>query len=207
VAVALTLPGVEVPPYSCRLDDNVWGLDISTRRVSVGVAQGRGPGVAPEVGWFSHEVEQHQGDPARRLVRLAETLPPFLAHIASAAPPAAVLAEQPYGQGKSRPHPQSYYVVSVVLVALGQAFPDARIDVIDPTSWKCDALGAGKGAAKKPAILGWAQATLGYPGDCRKCHGEGKGRCDEACRAHDEADCLGVTTCAAIRWSRDRRLR
>lgn len=202
----LTLPGVEVPPYSCRLEDNVWGLDISTRRIAVGVVQGRGQDAAPEVGWFSHEVEQFDRDPARRLARLLETLPAFLRRLGSVAPPAGVLCEQPYGQGKARPHPQSYYVVGVTLALLGQAFTDARIDVVEPTSWKCDALGTGKGFAKKPAILAWATVTVGYPGDCRKCHGEGKD-CNEPSRAHDEADCLGVATTAAIRWSRDRRLR
>jgi len=207
VADILTLPGIEVPPLSCRLTENVWGLDVSTRRIAVGVVQGHGPDRQPEVGWFSHEIEQHAGDPARRLARLLETLPPFLQRMGDVAPPAGVLVEQPYGQGKARPHPQSYYVVAIALALLGQAFPAARIDVVEPTSWKCDALGAGRGFAKKPAILAWARETLWYPGDCRKCHGEGKGPCDEAARAHDEADCLGVATCAAIRWSRDRKLR
>lgn len=209
MTTALTLPGVEVPPYSCRLDENLWGIDPSTRRIALGVIQGRSADQAPEVGWFSHEIEQFDKDPARRLARLDESLQPFLLRIGDVAPPAGVLVEQPFGQGKSRPHPQSYYVVGVTLAVLGRCFPDARIDVVEPTSWKSDALGAGQGFAKKPAILGWAQATVGYPGDCPKCHGQGgpKTPCDHACRAHDEADCLGVATCAAVRWQHARRLR
>jgi hypothetical protein len=212
----LPLPGVDVPAYTppwqfapraCRLTENVWGLDVSTRRIAVGVIQGVALNTEPEVGWFSHEVEQFDKNPARRLARMLETLPAFLDRLGGVAPPVAVLVEQPYGQGKSRPHPQSYYVVGVTLALLGQAFPDARIDVVEPTSWKRDALGEGKGFAKKPVLLAWARTVIDYPGDCRKCHGEGKGACDEACRAHDEADAIGVATCAAIRWSRDRRLR
>lgn len=206
MATALTLPGVEVPPYSCRLDDHVWGFDVSTRRIAIGVAQGRGPDEQPELGWFSLAIEQLGGG-ARRLAGVHATLPPFMARLATAAPPAAVLVEQPYGAGKSRPHPQSYYVVGVVLLLCAVQFPTAHVEVIDPMSWKADALGAGAGAAKKPRILAWARDVLDYTGDCRKCHGEGNGKCDEPCAAHDEADALGVTTAAVIRWSRDRRLR
>jgi hypothetical protein len=79
--------------------------------------------------------------------------------------------------------------------------------VIEPTSWKCDALGAGAGFAKKSRILAWAQQTFGYTGDCPKCHALGDKNCDAPTRAHDEADSLGVVTCATIRWCRDRALR
>ena len=204
---ALTLPGVELPPLSCRLtDENVWGFDISTRRVSLGVVQGRGPAAPPELGWFSHEVRQDGGG-ARRLGALLEDLPPFLRRLAAVASPTAILVEQPFGQGKARPHPQSYYVVGAVLAVLAVEFPLADIAVVEPTSWKADALGVGAGFATKPAVLRWAQQTIGYTGDCPKCHGRGDKKCEEACRGHDEADALGVAACATIRWSRDRRLR
>lgn len=201
-----TLPGVALPPLTCRLPDNVWGLDLSTRRIALGVVQGAGPHRQPEVGWFSLEIVQHEGG-ASRLAGLLDALVPFVQRIATAAPPAAILAEQPYGQGKARPHPQSYYVVGVALAVLAREFPLADVQMVEPTSWKADALGAGAGFAKKPRILRWAQTTLDYTGDCPKCHGLGNAKCDHACRAHDEADCLGVATCAAIRWCRDRRLR
>jgi hypothetical protein len=203
---ALTLPGVELPPYSLRLDVNVWGFDVSTRRISLGVVQGHGLDEPPEVGWFSLTVDQLGGG-AQRLAGLHASVPPFLRPKGEVAPPALIVAEQPYGQGKSRPHPQSYYVVGVLLGLCAVQFPEAKVDVIDPSSWKRDALGDGSGFAKKPQILAWAQATLGYPGDCRKCHAEGNKPCDEACIAHDEADCLGVVTSTAIRWASDHPLR
>lgn len=202
---ALTIPGVEVPPLSCRLHDNVWGFDVSTRRISVGVIQGRGMQAPPEVGWFSRDVAQHNGG-AVRLAGLLEDLPLFLQPIARAAPPSAVLVEQPYGQGKARPHPQSYYIVGVVLAVLATQFP-GPVAVVEPTSWKAEALGAGAGFAKKPQILAWARSVVGYSGDCPKCHGDGSDACDNPCRAHDEADGIGVATAGAIRWSRDHRLR
>lgn len=202
----LTLPGVELPPLSLRLTDHVWGLDISTRRIALGVIQGHGAELAPEVGWFSHEVEQLGGGTGR-LAGLLQALPEFFARVATVAPPAAILAEQPYGQGKARPHPQSYYVVGVVLAVLADAFPTATIDVVEPTSWKAVALGEGSGFATKPVVLAWAKQTVDYTGDCPKCHGHGVKKCDHACRAHDEADSLGVATSAAIRWCDARRLR
>lgn len=205
-ALALPLPGVEVPPLSCRLDVNLWGFDISTRRIALGVVQSHDRKVVPEVGWFSYDVEQHSGG-ARRLAGIMDTFPTFVRRVAGVAAPTGLLLEQPYGQGKARPHPQSYYVVGVALAILAVEFPAAHLAVVEPTSWKCEALGEGKGFATKPMVLGWAQATLGYTGDCDKCHGLGKGKCDHACRAHDEADSLGVVTSAAIRWARDGRLR
>lgn len=206
MAVALTIPGLEVPPYSCRLDDNVWGLDISTRRIALAIVQGRGAELRPEVGWFSLEVEQHGGG-ARRLAWLLEALPPWVRRYADVAPPAAVLAEQPYGQGKSRPHPQSYYVVGIVLAVLATEFPNAPVENVTPGEWKAEALGLGKGAARKPTILRWANDAVAYTGECPKCNAAGDAKCDNACRAHDEADALGVATSAAIRWAHDRSLR
>lgn len=202
----LALPGIDIPPYSCRLDVNVWGFDISTRRIALGIVQGRGPLERPEVGWFSLEVVQHGGG-ARRLAGLLEALPPFVRRYAEVAPPASVLVEQPYGQGKSRPHPQSYYVVGVVLAVLATEFPDAPVANITPGEWKAEALGLGHGSARKPQILRWARDVAEYTGQCPKCNAVGSGNCDNACRAHDEADALGAATSAAIRWENTHRLR
>jgi hypothetical protein len=205
---ALTIPGVQLPPLSLRLNVgvNLWGVDASTRRIALSVVQGRGADEPPDTGWFSLEIEQLGGGAARAAGLLA-ALPPFVQRLATAAPPVGVLVEQPYGQGKARPHPQSYYIVGVVLASIAAQFPTARVDVVEPSSWKCEALGAGQGFAKKPAILRWARSTIDYPADCPKCHGEGAGNCDHPCRAHDEADSLGDATCAAMRWSTTGRLR
>lgn len=195
----LTLPGVELPPLSLRFAETVYGLDISTKRIAMGVVQGHGPDRPPEVGWFSLEVEQLGGG-ARRGAGLLAALPPFLRRIADVAPPVAVLVEQPYGQGKARPHPEAYYTVGITLAVLATEFPTAQIAKLTPGEWKAEAMGAGAGHARKPEILGWARDTLGYPGDCPKCGGHGTSKCDAANRAHDEADALGVATSAAVRW-------
>lgn len=208
MADTLTLPGVEIPPYSCRLaiGCNVWGFDVSTRRIALAIVQGAGADEPPEVGWFSLAIEQLGGG-APRLAGVHRTLPPWMERFAEVAPPTTVLVEQPYGAGKARPHPQSYYVVGAVLLLCAVQFPRAVVDVIDPMSWKHDALGKGSGGAKKPKILAWAKSAVGYTGDCRKCHGEGTGSCDEASAAHDEADALGVATCATVRWANAHPLR
>lgn len=204
----LALPGLDVPPFSCRLPEgeHAWGMDISTRRIALGIVQSHGPDARPDVGWFSHEIPQYGGG-APRLAGLLRDLPPFLHQWAAVAPPAAILVEQPYGQGKSRPHPQSYYVVGVVLAVLASEFPDAVTENVTPGAWKAEALGLGQGSAKKPTILRWAREVIEYTGQCPQCQAQGTGRCENACREHDEADALGVATSAAIRWSNARRLR
>jgi Holliday junction resolvasome RuvABC endonuclease subunit len=199
------LPGVELPPVSLRLSVNLWGIDCSTRRIALGVVQGRGPAEPPEIGWFSLNLPVLKG--AARLAHLHDALPPFFSKVAAVAPPAGVLVEQPFGQGKARPHPQSYYVVGVVLCALGLDFGElGPVEVVEPSSWKKYAMGEGHGFAKKPAILAWAQRTVGYPGECPTCNADAPD-CDHACAAHDEADALGVVTCAAVRWAAGEPLR
>lgn len=206
---ALLIPGIEVPPLSCRLTGNVWGFDCSTRRIALGVVQGQGLERSPETGWFSLEVRKAGGVASRLapvdLAWMFDALPPFLQRIAAKAPPAAVVVEQPFGMGKARPHPSSYYALAMLLAALAREVPDAPIEMVTPGEWKADALGAGQGSAHKPTILRWARTTLGYTGQCPKCEATGTGKCGEAARAHDEADALGVATSAAIRYQRDPR--
>lgn len=203
--VAPTLPGIETPPQSLRLPGAVWGFDCSTTVIALAIVNPQDDDT-PEVGTFIHGVRDRDKG-ARRLAALHDDLRPFLERFLPLAPPIAVLVEQPFGQGKARPHPQSYYIVSVVLTALAQALPDeCAIGVIDPSSWKRDSMGDGHGFATKREILGWALAH-GLAHDCHECHGEGEGDCPKAGPAHDEADALGVATAAAVRWAASGRLR
>lgn len=205
----LTLDGVETQPTSLRFTGAVWGFDLSTSRIALAVLDGR-PDAPPELGWFSLDVQQLDKGP-HRLRQLQDDLDPWLERIRSAAMPRLVAVEQPFGQGKARPQPQSYYVVAILLAKLARMLEhNAPVGVIEPTSWKKDALGEGNGFAKKGHVLRWAREH-GYPGDCSKCHGLSFKDCDPSSagdrKAHDEADAVGIATAAAVRLCGARSLR
>lgn len=200
----LTLPGLEVPPISLRIDGNFWGVDPSTKRIALGVVQGHET-TSSEIGWFSEAIEELDKG-AFRLGDAKAKARAMFERVAEIAPPTGVLVEQPYGSG-ARPHPELYYVVGVVLAELADLFPSTAIDVVEPSSWKATAIGQGYGFAKKPAILAWAQG-IGYPETCLRCNSEPRpGGKDCHGIAHDRADSLGIATCAAVRWANDGRLR
>lgn len=212
----IPLLGVETPPTSLRLPvgTNIWGIDPSTHRIALMILQGRGMDTGPELGWFCLNVAPMDKG-AYRLRELRRGLIPWMRRYAAVAPPAAVTIEQPFAGGDGtkgkralRPHPQSYYVVGVTLEACADAFGAIECDVglIDPMSWKRDALGEGLGAAKKSQVLGWAQQH-GYPGDCPECHGQGRTSECKPCEAHDIADAGGIATCTAVRYLAGRALR
>lgn len=212
----LPLLGVETPPTSLRLPVgvNIWGIDPSTKRIALVILQGKGHEEPPELGWFALAVAEMDKGPYR-LRELRKALVPWMARYAVVAPPTAVTVEQPFAGGDSkpgrrsvRPHPQSYYVVGVTLEAVADTFGNTECDVgvIDPMSWKADALGRGLGAAKKSQVLGWAQQH-GYPGDCPECHGLGKTSDCKPIEAHDVADAAGIATCTAVRFLAGRPLR
>jgi Holliday junction resolvasome RuvABC endonuclease subunit len=198
----LTLPGLEVPPLSLRTSDNLWGLDPSTVRYALGVVQGAGHNAAPDIGWFAEEIAQLDKG-AYRLSDARARVTAMFEKVAAVAPPTGILVEQPYGSG-ARPHPELYYVVGVALEAAATMFPGIAIDVVEPSSWKAASMGQGYGFAKKPQILAWAQ-NIGYPETCLRCNAEGEKDCKGV--VHDQADALGIATCAAVRWCAHRRLR
>jgi hypothetical protein len=193
----------------------IWGIDPSTRRYALTVLLPTGfelkdSGVASHMGdgWAMISQAMPSGDEAPRLWAAHDMLlSMFRLAISEWGFPVFTVLEQPFAR-PGNIHPQSWYFVGVGLAALAQAQDGTGlIDTMGPSEWKKPALGAGKGATKKPGILRWAREELGYTGECPKC-GTGRtaeGReieeCKHGCAAHDEVDSLGIAVAAARRWA------
>lgn len=177
-----------LPPYGLELPGVVWGLDPSTLRLSAGVIVPE-PSTGAYVHWQTCSYSQ-AGGMERRLASALGSLLPFLTDLRNeCGTPMAVYLEQPFAGGDKpdkktgkvlRPHPHSYYFVGVVLCALGHLFADVPVTMIDPATWKAQAMGKGRGHAKKEEILAWAQG-VGYTG-----------------LLQDEADAIAIATAGAV---------
>jgi len=168
-----------VPPRSLGLVDPVFGLDVSTQRLALGIV---GPG--PRVLW--HYTPLAPGPPGA--VRLAGAHADALAWLGAKVTqhrPVYVVVEQPFARGH-HVHPELHYAVGVVLAALGQVMHVGGIvDLMGPPAWKRRALGDGHGAATKAQVMAWAREACDYGG-----------------HVQDEADALAIATAGAIHWTR-----
>lgn len=176
-----SLPGFDLLP---RVTFPIWGIDPSTKRIALARLE-------PDVGGTRLTVDTlplaQPKEPAQRLARAHAALPQLFGswreHMEAGTAPSHVYVEQPFAtvfKGKPRVHPQSYFMVGIVLAVLAQELYDTRVCLIDPPSWKCRALGKGHGHAKKPEILEWAKGR-GYAGE-----------------SEDEADAIGIAVAGAI---------
>lgn len=202
-----TLPGVLSPPASLILQEPVWGADPSTLRVATGVLSPGGSGAGTGLSWAIRSLGTSP-DPARRC---SGALTVLIAHyrmlVAEHGTPILVWVEEPFGGGKATVHPSSQRMLGVVLAALGFVLGiEAVVALVGPQSWKRQALGAGRGHAKKPEVLAWAQG-LGLDEDCSHCRGvvqDGEpGGCRRQGAAHDMADALGIATAAGVSLQRE----
>ena len=158
----VTLAGVVAP---------VWGFDVSTRRISMGVLSADGSVAA-------RTLSIEQGDPHKRLAYALREVIPWL-RVPEA--PALVGVEQPFGASMNRVDPQSFYMVGIVLAAVGVVAPAAtEVLMLPPQSWKSRSVGHGR--AKKHEIMAWAREQHGYTGSLE-----------------DEADAIGVTIAAPVK--------
>lgn len=172
------LPGLEraQPPFSLRLDGPVWGFDPSTKRISLARLEPTHDDEEPTaLTWSTLSLSQANG-----LHRLGRAYADISAWLPRDGAPAAIYVEQPFAGKIEHVHPQSYFMVGVLLAALGNAYPLAQIETVTPAQWKAAALGKGHGFAKKPEIFAWAQ-QLGYSG-----------------AIEDEADAIGIATGGAV---------
>lgn len=148
-----------------------WGVDVSTKRVAIACVRGL-------VGRV--EAVEHAGDPFRRLLVQQRVVVGLTRTLATEHPPVYVLVEQPGGRTVE---PQLWYSVGATIAALLEAFElvgvDPAFDTVPVATWKMEA-GIG-GGADKPKIAGFARAAYGWDG------------------GQDEADALGIATCA---WGR-----
>jgi Holliday junction resolvasome RuvABC endonuclease subunit len=151
-------------------------VDPSTRRISVGVIDGRDGMV---ISWDTQSLMQ--GLHHARLWKAVEALVPFFTGLRNTAPPALVVVEQPFAGGRHVPH-ESLHMLGVVLATLwGSLGMSAEVMMLSPTVWKSRALGKGRGFAKKPEIMQWAREACGYTGSLE-----------------DEADALGIATAGVL---------
>jgi Holliday junction resolvasome RuvABC endonuclease subunit len=177
-----SLPGVG-PPSTLKLEHPVWGIDPSTRRVALAIL---GPS-----GFELRSLSLPTAEGAQRLALARAALVPWFEAAAREHSPAWLWIEQPFARAK-RVHPASYFMLAVVMEAAYTTL-GLSANLIDPSSWKKQALGPGHGFAKKPEILRWAQGH-GYTGQCGWCEPD---RCKGG-PAHDESDALGVATAGAV---------
>ncbi len=182
----MTLLPEAVPPRSLILEDVVWGIDPSTKRIALAIV---GPNADGNGSVRStHVLELRQTGGAQRLADAHEGMSAFFTEQSAPEAPKAVVVEQPFAGGRNV-HPQSYFMVGVTLAALAGAIPTAEVELKDPGSWKRLAMGQGRGQAKKEEIMTWAW-SIGYDGDDQ-----------------DEADAVGIGTACAVLWAEglDRR--
>lgn len=172
--VAEPLPGLTLPPASLSLQDAVWGIDPSSRRVSVAA-------VKNGLEWVETLSLPKGWDECRKFSAAHEALVPWLGELGREVP-SHVFVEEPFLPRDHRQQPTHVWMFGVVLAALGSALPaGVKVRLIGAPSWKCRALGKGHGRAKKPEIMEWARSVAHYQGDLE-----------------DEADAVGVATAGAV---------
>lgn len=143
-----------------------FGLDVSTHRVSLGVVRG------DELAWRTCSLDRADSG-VRRLAGAHRDLWPFLSGAVREYRPVQVGVEQPMGAKMAMVHPQSMYMVGIVLAVLGGVLePSVPVVMLPPPRWKRFAVG--HGAADKERVRLWARRS-GYTG-----------------LLQDEADALGV---------------
>ena len=152
---------------------DVWGLDPGTAALALGVHDG--------VRYWTEMVglPRHK-DPLRRLAASLPVAQRFLETILHAhGKPSLVVIEQPAGTGHNV-HPSTWYVTGMTAMAVANAV-DCPIHMVGPPTWKKEAMGKGRGHAKKPEVTTWARAQ-GWQG-----------------ASQDEADSCGLARCGYLR--------
>jgi hypothetical protein len=195
VAAEQGVLGVElVPPRSVlgELAGPVWGIDPSTRRISVARLLPPSARVDPSLTeprmMLEDTLSLEQGGPHRG-ARLSKARPRlaewFAAELAFEGEPHVVALEEPFGamfKGKRQVPVIGLEIQGMLLAALWEAFGlRTEVMLVSPSTWKKAAMGAGHGFAKPPAYMAWAREACGYAGDLE-----------------DEAAALGVATWGAL---------
>lgn len=157
-------------------------MDPSTRRMSLAVVR--------------HGLEHVETlslpkapDNLRRYEWARKALTPWLRGLVSRFPPSDVFVEQPFAKGRNV-HPSSHHMLGALLCALGGVLAvDVGVHLIDPSSWKCRAIGKGHGHASPDEYMDWARGA-GYTGDLG-----------------DEAAAIGIATGGAVLLESSRSMR
>lgn len=159
---------------------------------------------------------QFDRDEPLRLARGQAAIVPWLGELLRMWEPELVIVETPFAYGRQVPA-ESFHVIGVLLAVLGQY--GARVQRLNPGEWKKLALGAGKGAVKKPAPRCPAGRSHAWP---RERDAEGAIMACLACGASyevltwaraagyegglwDEADAIGLATAGGVLLERRNR--
>lgn len=165
------------PPGSLSLPAPVYGVDPSTRRISVAC-------VKDGLEWAQTLSLPLVKDKQRRYGQWYRALVPWIADLSWGGPgfPSHVYVEEPFMPRDRRQPPASYYLMGVLWAALETALPlNVRFEEISAPAWKKRAMGEGKGAAKPEAYMAWARDVAGYTGSIE-----------------DEAAAVGIATAGGV---------
>lgn len=209
------LPGLNLPPASLTPENAIWGIDPSTRRMSVAVlvpvAARERLGVTVVVDTLS--LPQPEKNEALRLAEAQAAMVPWLGGLLATWRPEVVVVESPFAHGRLVPV-ESFHVIGVLLAVLGTF--GVRVERLNPGQWKKAAMGAGAGGTKKPPVKcprrgGHDFRVVGDAVECSKC-GAAYGVLTWARAAGydgyswDEADAIGLATAGGVVLERRRRL-
>jgi Holliday junction resolvasome RuvABC endonuclease subunit len=162
----------------------VWGIDTSTRAVSLAIAD---DDTATTTTHTLHIDSAGRLRGAERAARHLLALTPWIVAHALKQQPECVAVEAPYGHGGSQngAHPSSQQCYGILLAVLGTHIACPIVE-LSPTQWKD--YGLGNARADKAQILQWAQLSHNYDGALQ-----------------DEADAIGVACAASYLLWRERR--
>lgn len=192
--MTLTLEGLG-PPANLRLRDAVLGIDPSTLRMSAGILVPDGTG-QPECRWSTVTLQRHDNIANRQALAYPAIVGWLRELEASYGPFQAVGLEEPLARGTV--HRSSFYVIGVLLAAIGEVLYGVELVTWEPMGWKLAATGSGYApglprsaskAAKRKAELArleqWARDACGWTGTVQ-----------------DESAGLGIATATGVKLCR-----
>jgi hypothetical protein len=193
--MTLTLEGLG-PPASLRLREPVLGIDPSTLRMSAGVLEPRvhvAGGLLVDGDAAAAREPRTPADPGvRRDPRVAAAARGELG---------AVRACSGRGADGRRPktvHVSSFYVIGVLLAAIGDACPEAEVVTFPPPRWKL--LATGKGYA--PGLPKTASRSAKRTAELARIEQWARDACGWTGTVGDESAGLGIATALGVELCR-----
>lgn len=190
------------------------GIDPSTRRMSAAVlvpAADRCNALG-EVAFVVDTLslpQMAEKNEARRLALAQREIVPWMGGLLTLWKPTLVVVETPFAFGRMVPA-ESFHVIGILLAVLGTF--GVRVGRMGPSTWKKEALGAGRGGTKKPPAKCPAGGSHTWAADdvltgarvpCVKCDVDyavltWAREAGYAGRSWDEADAVGLATAGGV---------
>jgi Holliday junction resolvasome RuvABC endonuclease subunit len=193
--MTLTLEGLG-PPASLRLREPVLGIDPSTLRMSAGVLEPR-VHMSPAASWSTVTLQRHE-NLARRQILAYDAIRGWLQRLeANWGPFGHVAVEEPM-VGARTVHVSSFYVIGVLLAAIGDACPEAEVVTFPPPRWKL--LATGKGYA--PGLPKTASRSAKRTAELARIEQWARDACGWTGTVGDESAGLGIATALGVELCR-----